>query len=273
MPPMDPAHARAFTEELIDSLFAIERDGAGQVKVVRNSSELDDCVERGVLAMILHFEGAEAIHPHLGVLEEFYEKGLRSIGIVWSRPNAYGHGVPFDFPGSPDVGPGLTELGTELVRECNRLGVMIDLSHLNEQGFWDVARVSDAPLVATHASVHSLCPSPRNLTDAQLDAIGESGGVVGVNFAVGFLRGDGQRNDDTPLAVLVQHIGYVAERIGIEHVALGSDFDGAMMPSELGDVTGLPKLVEGLRGAGYGDEALALVTHQNWLRVLRTTWK
>ena len=186
MPPMDPAHARAFTEELIDSLFAIEREGAGQVEVVRTAAELDDCFARGVLAMILHFEGAEAVHPDLGALEEFYERGLRSIGIVWSRPNAYGHGVPFDFPGSPDVGLGLTELGTELVRECKRLGVMVDLSHLNQRGFWDVARLSDAPLVATHASVHSLCPSPRNLTDAQLDAIGESGGVVGVNFAVGF---------------------------------------------------------------------------------------
>ena len=129
----------------------------------------------------------EAIDPKLDALEVFYRAGLRSLGLVWSRPNVFASGVPCKFPHSPDTGPGLTDAGKELVRACNRLGILIDLSHLNEQGFWDVARLSDAPLVATHSNVHALCPRTRNLTDRQLDAIRESDGMVGLNFGVGML--------------------------------------------------------------------------------------
>lgn len=103
--------------------------------------------------------------------------------------------------------------------------------------------------------------------------MGESDGVVGVTFHVGFLREDGQRDPNTPLDVLIRHIDYMVDLIGIEHVAFGSDFDGGMTPQELGDVAGLPLLIQGLRGAGYDDAALHLLTHQNWQRVLRVTWK
>ena len=146
--------------------------------------------------------------------------------------------MPFAFPHSPDTGPGLTDAGKQLVRACNRLGIMIDLSHLNEQGFWDVAKLSDAPLVATHSNAHALCASSRNLTDKQLDAIKESDGMVGLNFAVGFLREDGANDADTPIDVMVRQIDYLAERVGIDRVGFGSDFDGAKMPRELGDVAG-----------------------------------
>ena len=149
------------------------------------------------------------------------------MGLVWSRPNAFAHGVPFEFPASPDTGPGLTPAGVELVHACNRLGILVDLSHLNEKGFWDVARTSDAPLVATHSNAHALCASTRNLTDAQLDAIARTGGVVGVNFACGFLCEDGSNDDDTPMSEIVRHVDYLVERMGIDHVAFGSDFDGA----------------------------------------------
>jgi membrane dipeptidase len=203
----------------------------------------------------------------------FYQAGLRSLGPVWSRPNAFATGVPFSFPASPDTGPGLTDAGGALIRACNRLGIMIDLSHINEQGFWDVAHISDAPLVATHSNVHALCRSTRNLTDKQLDAIKESDGMVGLNFAVGFLREDGKNEEDTPLDVMVQHIDYLVERIGIDRVGLGSDFDGATMPRDLGDAAGLPKLVAALRARGYDDAALRKIAHENWVRVLRKTWR
>ncbi len=133
----------------------------------------------------------EAIDTRLEALDVFHAAGLRSLGPVWSRPNAFAHGVPFDFPRGPDTGPGLTAAGKRLVQACNRLGVLVDLSHLNEAGFWDVARISDAPLVATHSCAWALASSPRNLTDAQLDAIRASGGIVGINFHKGFLRADG----------------------------------------------------------------------------------
>jgi membrane dipeptidase len=132
---------------------------------------------------VLHIEGAEAIDPNFEFLDVLYEAGLRSLGPVWSRPNAFGHGVPFRCPSSPDTGPGLTDLGKELIGACNRLGILIDLSHLNERGFWDVAAISNAPLVATHSNAHALSPHSRNLIDSQLAAIRETGGIVDVNFA------------------------------------------------------------------------------------------
>jgi membrane dipeptidase len=227
----------------------------------------------GRVAAILHLEGAEPLAPDLSDLEDWCSRGLRSVGLVWSRANAFAEGVPFRFPSSPDTGPGLTSAGRELVRRCNELGILVDLSHLNEAGFWDVARLSSAPLVATHSNAHALCASTRNLTDTQLDAIGSSGGVVGINFAVSFLREDGLNEADTPLAEIVRHATYVADRIGIDHVAFGSDFDGALVPDELGGIAGFPRLVEAFRGAGFDDEAVEKITHRNWLRVLGETWR
>jgi membrane dipeptidase len=271
-PPLDPAYARGLAYDLTACLFRIEARSGSQLKVVRTARELESCLRGGVLAAVLHFEGAENLGPDPAVLEDLYGTGLRSLGLVWSRPNAYGHGVPFRFPASPDTGPGLTDAGRELIRECNRLGVMIDLSHLNERGFWDVARISEAPLVATHSNAHALCPSTRNLTDRQLDAIRESGGVVGVNFAVAFLRKDGKAEEETPIETVVRHVDYLVERLGIEGLGFGSDFDGAKIPREIGDATGLPKLLAGLRERGYGEDALKKLAHENWLRVLRETW-
>jgi membrane dipeptidase len=226
----------------------------------------------GRVAAILHLEGAEPLAPDLSDLDRWYERGLRSVGLVWSRANAFAEGVPFRFPSTPDIGPGLSAAGHELVRACNDLGIVVDLSHLNEAGFWDVARLSSAPLVATHSNAHSLCASSRNLTDAQLDAIGASGGVVGVNFAVSFLRKDGGQVAATPLEEIVRHVEHIATRIGIDHVAFGSDFDGALVPDALGGIAGLPKLVDALRAGGFDDEGIAKVTHRNWLRVLGDTW-
>jgi membrane dipeptidase len=226
-----------------------------------------------VVAAILHFEGVEPIGTDLDALYVFYQAGLRSLGIVWSRPNAFGHGVPFNFPDSPDIGPGLTEAGQALVKACNQLGILVDLSHLNERGFWDVAELSEAPLVATHSGVNVLAASPRNLTDRQLDAIGETGGIVGVNFHIGFLRADGRSDVETSLTEIVRHAAYIAERIGVEHVGLGSDFDGATMPHDLKDVAGLPKLLQALRDHGFSADDLEKIAYANWLRVLRKTWR
>ena len=154
------------------------------------------------------------------------------------------------------------------------LGILIDLSHLNEAGFWDVARVSDAPLVATHSNVHALCPVSRNLTDKQLDAIAETDGIVGLNFAVSFLHPEGSEDTSaTTIETMIRHIDYLVERIGINRVALGSDFDGTDIPDEMRDVTGLPKLLAALRACGYGEEELRKIAHENWLRVLRLIWK
>ena len=265
--------ALTYTLSVMSDLFRLEDESEGQVKVVRTVDEIEACLETGVLAAIMHIEGVEAIDTRLEALDVFVQAGLRSLGPVWSRPNAFAHGVPFDFPSSPDTGPGLTAAGRRLVGACNRLGVLVDLSHLNEAGFWDIASASQAPLVATHSGVHALSPTPRNLTDRQLDAIGDSGGIVGVNFNVPFLRADGQADaEGTSLTEIAHHARYIADRIGVEHVGLGSDFDGATMPADLGDVAGLPSLIEALGDVGFSPSDVRAIAHGNWLRVLRETW-
>jgi membrane dipeptidase len=217
-------------------------------------------------------EGAEAIGPDLAALEVFYQSGLRSLGPVWSRPTIFGHGVPFRYPSSPDTGPGLTDLGRALIRSCNLLGIAIDLSHITERGFWDVARLSKAPLIASHSNAHAVCPHARNLTDPQIEAIRDSGGLVGLNFATSFLRPDGQRDTDTPIELMLRHLDHLIGILGVDHVGMGSDFDGAEIPEAIGDVAGLPVLVGAMRAHGYDDATLRKLCHENWIAVLERTW-
>jgi len=254
-------------------LFRLQRESNDQLRIVRRLQDVQSALQDRVLAAVIHFEGAEAIDPRLDTLEVFYAAGLRSLGPVWSRPNDFGEGVPYLFPHSPDTGPGLTDAGKALVRACNRMGIVVDVSHINEKGFWDIAAISDAPLVATHSNAHALAPSPRNLTDRQLDAIKESGGIVGVNFYVGFLRADGRSEVETPISRIVEHVEYLVNRMGVDHVGFGADMDGARIPVEVGDVAGLPRVVDALRAAGYDDAALRKLGHENWLRVLGAIWK
>jgi membrane dipeptidase len=270
--PIDQVDALADTLPMLERLALLERESDGAVQIVRDAAALDTSLDDGSLVAVLHVEGAEAIDPGLTELERLYERGLRSLGIAWSRPNAFGYGVPFDFPGSPDQGPGLTKAGHALVLECNQRGVVVDVSHLNERGFWDVARISGAPLVASHSNAHALCPSPRNLTDDQLRAIGESGGLVGINFCAAFARDDGADDPDTPLSAIAAHAAHVAEVAGIDAIALGSDFDGATLPHELDSAAKLPALLDALRDFGFGEEELEKTALGNWRRVLRATW-
>jgi membrane dipeptidase len=268
--PLEPPLPFERAATVADELASIaERD----LFLVRTMEELERCVAGENVGAILHLEGAEPIEPGLGNLGAWYDRGLRSLGVVWSRPNAFGHGVPFRFPGTPDIGPGLTRAGQELVRACNELGVMIDVAHLNEAGFRDVARLSNRPIVSTHSGVHALCPIPRSLTDGQLDAIRDSGGLAAIVFDTPMTRADADIDADTPLDTILDHIDYVAGRIGVEHVALGSDFDGAHPPDSLSDATKVPGLLGALAARGWSDDDLRALGHRNWLRVLGDTWR
>ena len=271
--PLDADYARRKIAEQLTALEQVVARAKGKLQIATSVDEVRATISRGSLAVVLHMEGADSIDSDLLELEKLYRSGLRSLGLVWSRPNIFGHGVPFAWPRSPDTGPGLTPLGKHLVRACNRMGVMIDMSHLNEQGFWDVARLSSAPLVITHACVHAICPSTRNLTDRQLDAIGDSDGIVGVNFSVNDVRPDADLNADTPLDMLTRHFHYLADRIGINRVAIGSDFDGATIPAAIKDASGLPNLITALRASGFDEASVRKIAYDNWMRVFRLTWR
>ena len=251
-------------------LMRLEREGA--LRICRTTADIKGAMEAGILAAVMHMEGAEAIDPGFHALEVLYAAGLRSLGPVWSRPTIYGHGVPFRFPSTGDIGPGLTPDGLRLVKKCNDLNILIDLSHLNEAGFWDVAKHSDAPLVATHSNAYALCAHSRNLTDRQLHAIRDSDGMVGLNFAVAFLREDGRMDAATSIDRMIAHLDYLIKEVGEDRVGLGSDFDGAIVPAEIQHVGGLPKLCAAMQQHGYDHALIEKLCHKNWLRVLDKTW-
>ncbi len=270
--PLPLAEAQAATLAMAAILLRIERASEGAVATCRSVADIRRAKEAGALAAVLHIEGAEAIGPDLDALHMLYAAGLRSLGPVWSRPNVFGYGAPFRFPSSPDIGPGLSQAGRDLVAECDALRIVLDLSHLNEAGFWDVARLSRAPLVATHSNAHALTPHARNLTDRQLDAIRDTGGLVGLNFATCFLREDGRMRADTPLETMARHLDHLIGRLGVDHVGFGSDFDGAVVPFELHDVAGLPRLIEALRQYGFDQETLEKLAWRNWFGELERIW-
>jgi membrane dipeptidase len=264
--------AQPVAVEMLGHLLWMERAAAGRFRWCRTAAGIRAALAEGTVAGVIHFEGAEPIGPDLDALHLFHAMGLRSVGPVWSRPTIFGHGVPFRFPSTGDTGPGLTDLGKALVRECNALRIMIDLSHLNEAGFWDVAKLSDAPLVATHSNAHAVCASSRNLTDRQLRAIGETGGMVGLNFATCFLRPDGRESPDMTLDPIKRHIEHMLNLAGEDCVGLGSDYDGATTPKDIGGAEGLPVLIQAMRDMGLGETLIRKIAHGNWLRLLQTTW-
>lgn len=272
-PPVGLTHERALTVTLAQLAIAlrVERASKGAVRICRSPTEVQAAVDAGAFAMMLHMEGAEAVGPDLDELEPLYAAGVRSLGIVWSRPTIFATGVPLRYPSTPDIGDGLTDRGIALVKTCNQLGMMLDVSHLNEKGFWDVVRVSSAPIVATHSNAHVLSPSSRNLTDAQMDAIRDSEGVAGLNFATFFLREDGRRTTATPISTMTRHLDHMLNKLGPRGVALGSDFDGAVVPAGIGDAAGLPRLVDAMRAAGYGDELIDAICYRNWMSVIART--
>lgn len=272
-PPLDASFARTETLAQLATALRLERAAPQRFELIRDLDSLRASLGAEPTAAVLHLEGAEAIDPDLRLLEVLYAAGLRSLGLTWSRPNLFGCGVPFRFKSSPDLGPGLTALGADLVAACNELGVLVDLAHLNLRGFLDVAELSPAPLVVSHACAHAVSPSSRNLLDLQLEAIRDSHGVIGLSFDCADLRPDGENTPNTGPEAIVRQLDYLAEKIGPQHLALGSDFDGAVIPDAVGSVAGLPRIFAALRDSGWRSEELELLASENWLRVIEATWR
>jgi membrane dipeptidase len=275
-PPLEFEYSRDFADSVIDFAYALESQSSGDFRIVRTYKDLNRCLDTKAIAAILHIEGAEPVKADLSNLVNYYERGIKSIGLVWSRPNDFGFGVPYRYPSAPDTGPGLTSAGLKLVDACNELKIIIDLAHVNEKGFWDVAARSKQPLVISHTAVHSLCPASRNITDKQIDAVGDSDGIIGVWFEPLHIHyrtdSEGKPISDVPAGEIARHIEYIAKRIGIDHVAIGSDFDGADMPSEISDVSHFPMLTVKLAELGFSESELEKIALSNWLRIIKKIW-
>jgi membrane dipeptidase len=263
-----PHHALIQTLRGVDRLRRIVDQSDGAVRLVQEYNDLERCHTEGSFGAILHYEGAESIDPEFAVLRLSYSLGLRSLGLTWSRSNIFAEGV-----GDANRDRGLTYLGKELVRRCNDMGVLVDVSHLNVAGFWDVIETSSQPIVASHSNARVICDHERNLNDDQIKALAENGGLMGINFARQFLVEHAQQASDVSLDAMVDHIDHIVGLVGIDHVALGSDYDGASMPEDLYDAAQTPKLIDKLRDRGYDEGSIQKFGRDNWLRVLKQVWK
>tara|TARA_R110002110_G_scaffold85854_3_gene224049 strand:+ start:1039 stop:2070 length:1032 start_codon:yes stop_codon:yes gene_type:complete len=240
---------------------------AGHLKICTDAQSLGRAFVGEALACVLHLEGADCIGADLLALDTLYALGMRSLGLVWSRPTIFGHGVPFRHGSDGDTGPGLTADGKRLVARCLDLGLMIDTSHLTMKGFWDVAEAG-AAMVATHSNACAVSNTARNLTDAQLRAVGETGGMVGLNFATVFLSDDGWTTGQAGIDDCLRQLDHMLEVAGEDHVALGSDFDGAPMPEGIAHAGDLPNLIAAMATHGFGGALINKIAHENWLDFL-----
>ncbi len=264
-PPL--AQEKALATIMAQIGLARQLEAAGHLRFCTTGSALAADLERPGLSALLHLEGADPIDPDLYVLDALYAQGLRSLGPVWSRQTPFGDGVPFAFGQDGDTGPGLTPLGHRLVARCKALGVIVDTSHLTLKGFWDVAEAG-LPLVATHSNAFAQCPVTRNLTDDQLRAIGQTKGMVGLNFGTLFLSESGWSKGQADTSDMIRHLEHMVTVAGEDHVGLGSDFDGAPLPRGIDSAADLPRLVEAMRTAQFGETLIAKLLRGNWMAFL-----
>jgi len=236
---------------------------AGKVRAVRSSSDIENAEKSGEIAALLNFEGGEFLEGSVECLRMFYKLGLRMLTLTWSDRNLLGDGAAY----ATSRG-GLTPFGFEVLREAERLGILIDVSHLSEAGFWDVVEQSEAPFVASHSNCHKLLPHPRNLTDDQLRAIAEAGGLVGISLNPEYLTGSDEKAD---VSIVVDHIQHAVEVAGEEHVGIGTDFDsfGEEGPEPVSHIGRLPLLTCELLRRGMSGKTISKILGGNWLRVLR----
>lgn len=247
--------------------LAHQLQAAGHLRICTDAQSLARSFVGPELACVLHLEGADCIDPDLLALDALYALGLRSLGLVWSRPTIFAQGVPFQHGRDGDTGAGLTELGVKLVNRCRDIGVIVDTSHLTMRGFWDVADAG-VPLVATHSNAIARCNATRNLTDDQLKAIKTSGGMAGLNFGTVFLSDQGWKTGQADLTDCLHQLDHMIEVAGEDHIALGSDFDGAPMPKGINSAADLPKLAQAMSDHGYSDALIAKICYENWLSFL-----
>jgi membrane dipeptidase len=246
--------------QMIDIFHAEATRNADTMSVCTDTASIHAAVENGRLAAILTVEGGEAIGADLAALRMLHRLGVRSMGLVWNQRNLIADGV-----GERRTRGGLTTFGVEVVREMNRLGMIVDVSHLTDEGFYDVIETSRAPIMATHSNARAVCDHPRNLTDDQIRTLAVNGGVMGINFAPAFVR-----KEDANVEAVLDHVDHVVGLVGPDHVGLGSDFDGIGPPPRgLSDPTCLWRLTEGLMKRGYAADDIRKVLGGNHLRVIR----
>jgi len=247
------------TLRMIDMAYSIARENSGWLQMATNARGIKQAQGEGKTAMILAIENGIAIGCDLGHLRNYYRLGVRLMSLTWNHRNRLGDGI-----GTLNGRRGLTPFGRDTLREMQRLGMIIDVSHLSERTFWHVVEATEGPLAATHSNALSICKSPRNLSNDQIRAISDRGGFIGLNFCGYFLNDSGEASIDD----VVKHASHIAELAGTRVLAIGSDFDGtASLPRGLEHVGKIGGLIESLRQAGFSRSDIDAISHRNFLRV------
>ncbi len=251
---------------LVLAIHHVLTHGSHEVGPVTCAPDLEKRPGQGRIGILASIEGAYSFCPENAheLLRQYHDLNIRMLSPVWNNSNALGEGVAGQYPDQSPSAGGLTELGQAVIRDMNDLGIIIDVSHMNEKTFWDTLAISKAPVIASHSSAYALCPHIRNLKDDQIRAIADTGGVVQVNFHRPFLSADPSL---ATLDTVVAHIDHIVKVGGIDAVGLGSDFDGADMPAELSDASKLPDLTRALLQHGYHDDQIVKILGENSARL------
>lgn len=251
---------------LLNALQWTADNNKDSLQIATNHSSILDITKDGRIAAIPTIEGAYSLNASnaIELLRQYYDLGVRGIALQWNYSNPLGEGASKKYKNGKPSSGGLTELGRSVVKEMNRLGMMVDVSHMAEETFWDVIETSTAPIIASHSGVYCIKKHPRNLTDQQLKSLAAKGGVIQIVFFPGFLS-DGEAS----ISTIVDHIDYVVELVGVDYVGLGSDFDGARMPKDLPDASYVYRITEELVIRGYSASEIEGILGKNSLRLLK----
>lgn len=252
---------------LLNGLTSVDRywrmvEAQGDVlSPVASAAQLRAANARGKIGALLSVEGGGILQGSLGVLRLLHRLGVRMFGLTWSNNNELGCGC------AAGEDTGLTPLGLAVIAECNHLRMLIDVSHLSDKGFYQAWEASCTPIIASHSDARALCPGQkRNLTDDMLAKLGQKGGYVGVNFCRPFLTGS--QDISATSADVVRHIEYMAEKAGVDHVGIGSDYDGiAFAPDDLPDCGAYPVIAEVLLRRNWRESDVRGVMGENFLRI------
>jgi membrane dipeptidase len=273
--------------DMVSALLAEEKESPS-ISLCRDYEDIEKSLASGKIGLILSFEGVEPLLNDKNLLSVFYQLGLRIMALTHSRRNFAGDGSLFS-PEKTGRPGGLSEFGVELLHEAEELGILIDVSHLNDEGFWDVVEHVKSPVIASHSNCRSLCDHPRNLTDNQIKAVAENGGVIGMLHYCFAPKPGGSRTVDH----ILNHLAHAVKLVGVERVGLGFDFyeylmnylseeermrlpKDALVTSPSNNLTkdeDIPALIDGLRKRGYSDEEIGLISAKNFLRVFKSAWK
>ncbi len=260
-PPYKPERATERALEMISSFYVEVEKSKNKVLIVDNSNDIVKAKEENKLAALLSLEGGEPVQYNPILLRAFHKLGIRSMSLTWNERNMLADGVS-----EARTRGGLTSLGLKTIELMEKLGIIIDVSHISESGFWDIIENTHKPIIASHSNCKAICNHPRNLSDEQIKAIAEKGGVIGINFYPKFLT----KEEKATIEDIIRHIDHIDKLVGINHVGLGSDFDGiSTTPEGLEDVSKLPMLTAKMLEHGYSKNDVKKFLGENFLRVIR----